>query len=180
MYMQTHLASTRQRSDLTDDILVQQAQIGDPERVRNPGRAVQRLALSPDLPAGAGRTPRSRCLTTRLLQLYRSLPTLERVVETLKAWLSQVARNRSIDELRRKRPLLFSEIALFPDGDEYSPLTTLLDPDLQPEEQVELRELRQRLLEAIETLPSRYREIVLLRYIDQLSFREIGQALSMP
>ena len=33
---------------------------------------------------------------------------------------------------------------------------------------------------AIETLPSRYRAIVLLRYIDQLSFREIGQALNMP
>jgi len=30
MYMQTYFASTKRRSDLTDDILVQQAQIGDP------------------------------------------------------------------------------------------------------------------------------------------------------
>jgi hypothetical protein len=30
MYMQTYLASTKRRSDLTDDILVQQAHIGDP------------------------------------------------------------------------------------------------------------------------------------------------------
>jgi RNA polymerase sigma factor (sigma-70 family) len=115
--------------------------------------------------------------------LYRSLPTLEKSGEkdgTLKAWLSQVARHCSIDELRRKRPILFSEIALVPDGDGFSPLTTLLDPDLQPEEQVVLLELRARVLEAIETLPSRYRAIVLLRYTDQLSFREIGQALSMP
>ena len=36
------------------------------------------------------------------------------------------------------------------------------------------------LLEAIETLPSRYRTVVLLRYTNQLSFREIGQALSIP
>ena len=113
------------------------------------------------------------------LQLYRSLPKLEKG-GTLKAWLSQVARNRSIDELRRRRPILFSEIALFPDEDEYSLLSTLLDPELQPEEQLELHELRELLLEAIETLPSRYRAIVLLRYTDQLSFREIGQALSMP
>jgi RNA polymerase sigma factor (sigma-70 family) len=76
--------------------------------------------------------------------------------------------------------LLFSEIEPFPDGGEYSFLTTLPDPVRQPEEQVELHKLRQRLLEAIETLPSSYRAVVPLRYTDQLSYREIGQALSMP
>ena len=75
---------------------------------------------------------------------------------------------------------LFSEIEPFPDWGEYSFLTTLLDPDRQPEEQVELNELRQRILDAIETLPLRYRTIVQLRYDTQLSYREIGQALSIP
>ena len=36
------------------------------------------------------------------LQLYISMPTL-RTGEPLKAWLFQVARNRCLDELRRKR-----------------------------------------------------------------------------
>src|ERR1700694_5838830 len=36
------------------------------------------------------------------LQLYISLPTL-RTGDPLKAWLFQVARNRCLDELRRKR-----------------------------------------------------------------------------
>jgi len=36
------------------------------------------------------------------------------------------------------------------------------------------------LLEAIETLPLRYRAVVLLRYASQLSFREIGQELGIP
>src|SRR6266568_9674028 len=94
------------------------------------------------------------------LQLYRSLPTPV-PGGTLKAWLSQVARHRSIDELRRRRSILFSEIELFPDGGEYAYLTSLPDPDRQPEEQAELHEL---LLEAIEALPSRYRTVVLLRY----------------
>ena len=113
------------------------------------------------------------------LQLYRSLPTLV-PGGTLKAWLSQVARHCSIDELRRRRHLLFSEIEPFPEGGEYSFLATLPDPDRQPEEQVELRELRQLLLEAIETLPSHYRAVVLLRYDTQLSYREIGRALRIP
>jgi RNA polymerase sigma-70 factor (ECF subfamily) len=39
--------------------------------------------------------------------------------------------------------------------------------------------MRQRLIEAIERLPSHYRSVVLLRYTNHLSFREIGQALSI-
>jgi RNA polymerase sigma-70 factor, ECF subfamily len=177
--MQMHLTVGRQHSDLTDDILVQQAHVGDQiafeilvdrySSLLYPliSRLVRDEHLAYDV------------LQHVFLQLYRSLPTLEKG-GTLKAWLSQVARNRSIDELRRKRPILFSEIALFPDEYEYSHLITLLDSGPQPEEQVELHELRQQILEAIGTLPSRYRTIVLLRYTDQLSFREIGQALSMP
>jgi RNA polymerase sigma factor (sigma-70 family) len=178
-FMQTHLTVSRQHSDLTDDILVRQAHVGDQnafEILFDRYSALLYLLIS--------QLVRDEHLAYDVLQhvflqLYRSLPKLEKG-GTLKAWLSQVARNRSIDELRRRRPILFSEIALFPDEDEYSLLSTLLDPELQPEEQLELHELRELLLEAIETLPSRYRAIVLLRYTDQLSFREIGQALSMP
>src|SRR5260221_8862483 len=99
---------------------------------------------------------------------------------TLKAWLCQIARHRAIDELRRRRHLLFSEIEPFPDGGAYSFLATLPDPDLQPEEPVELRELRQRVLDAIETLSFRYRPIVLLRCDTPLNCCAIGHALSIP
>jgi len=177
--MQTHLTVSRQYSDLTDDILIQQAHVGDQgafETLVDRYSSLLYLLIS--------QLVRDEHLADDILQhvflqLYRSLPTLKQS-GTIKAWLSQVARNRSIDELRRRRPILFSEIALFPDEDEFSSLSTLIDPDLQTDEQVELLELRQQILEAIETLPSRYRAIVRLRYTDQLNFREIGQALSMP
>ena len=177
--MRTHLASNNRRSDLTDDLLVQQAKIGDQNAFE-----ILFERYAPLLFLLIRRIVRDEYLAYDILQhvfiqLYRSLPTLV-VGGTLRAWLSQVARNRSIDELRRKRPLLFSEIEPFPDGVEYSFLATFPDPDRQPEEQVELRELRRRLLEAIETLPSRYRAVVLMRYDTQLSFREIGRALSIP
>jgi len=177
--MQTHLTLSRQHSELTDDILVRQAHVGDQnafEILVDRYSALLYLLISQLV---WDEHLAYDVLQHVFLQLYRSLPTLEKG-RTLKAWLSQVTRHRSIDELRRRRHLLFSEIEPFPDGGEYSFLTTLPDPDRQPEEQVELHELRQRLLEAIETLPSRYRAVVLLRYTDQLSYREIGQALSMP
>ncbi|HEY6541266.1 MAG TPA: sigma-70 family RNA polymerase sigma factor [Ktedonobacteraceae bacterium] len=177
--MQTYLASSKWRSDLADDVLVQRAQSGDHGAfellvdrystllLRLIYQLVQDEHLAHDI------------LQYVFLQLYRSLPTL-RVGGTLKAWLSQVARHRCFDELRRKRPVLFSEIVPEPEGDEYIFLARLPDPDLQPEEQVEQDELRELLLDAIEMLPLRYRAVVLLRYVSQLSFREIGQTLGIP
>src|SRR5260370_33628425 len=44
-----------------------------------------------------------------MLQLYLSLPKL-RTGEPLKAWLYQVARNRSLSEVRRKRAMHFSAL----------------------------------------------------------------------
>ena len=113
------------------------------------------------------------------LQLYISLPNL-RTSDPLKAWLFQVARNRCLDELRRKHAIHFSELEPVSDEDELSPLATMPDTDPLPEELAERRDLQQCLQKAIQTLPPKFRSVVLLRYAGQLSFSEIGQALKMP
>jgi len=113
------------------------------------------------------------------LQLYISLPNL-RTGDPLKAWLFQVARNRCLDELRRKHAIHFSELEPASDDDELSPLATLPDTAPLPEELAERRDLQQCLQKAIQTLPPKFRSVVLLRYAGQLSFSEIGQALKMP
>jgi len=113
------------------------------------------------------------------LQLYISLPNL-RTSDPLKAWLFQVARNRCLDELRRKHAIHFSELEPVNDDDELSPLATMPDTDPLPEELAERRDLQQCLQKAIQTLPPKFRSVVLLRYAGQLSFSEIGQALDMP
>src|SRR5437016_14328398 len=63
------------------------------------------------------------------LQLYISMPTL-RTGEPLKAWLFQVARNRCLDELRRKKAVHFSELEGINDEDDLSPLDIM--PALHP------------------------------------------------
>ncbi len=114
------------------------------------------------------------------LQLYTSLPTL-RTNAPLKAWLFQVAHNRCLDELRRKRVLHFSELDLSTDDDDdLSPLALLPDGDPLPDEMAERHDLQAALQQAIATLPPKYRAVVLLRYAGQLSFSEIGKALHMP
>lgn len=113
------------------------------------------------------------------LQLYISMPTL-RTGEPLKAWLFQVARNRCLDELRRKRAIHFSELESASDEDDLSPLAIMPDTRPLPEEIAERHDLQRSLQRAIESLPPKFRSVVLLRYAGQLSFSEIGQTLKMP
>jgi RNA polymerase sigma factor (sigma-70 family) len=114
-----------------------------------------------------------------MLQLYISLPKL-RTGEPLKAWLYQVARNRCLDELRRKRAIPFSELEKGTDEDEQSILDTMQDMSPLPEEVVERRDVQDTLLKAIRALPPKFRAVVLLRYASQLSYAEIGRVLHMP
>ncbi len=113
------------------------------------------------------------------LQLYVSLPTL-RMGEPLKAWLFQVARNRCLDELRRKHAIHFSDLEAGSNEEELSPLTAMPDTQPLPEELAERHDLQDALRRAIQSLPIKFRSVVLLRYVSQLSFAEIGQALNMP
>ena len=115
MDLQTHLVSNKRPSDLADDDLVQRAHIGDQGAFEilvdrynvSLFRLISHLVQDEDLAHDV--------LQHVFLQLYHSLPTLQ-AGGTLKAWLYQVARHRYIDELRRKRPIFFSEIEPFPDA----------------------------------------------------------------
>ncbi len=113
-----------------------------------------------------------------MLQLYLSLPKL-RTGEPLKAWLYQVARNRCLDELRRKRAMHFSELEQGTE-EEQSLLDSKQDRSPLPEEVLERREVQAILLKAIGALPPKFRAVVLLRYAAQLSYAEIGRVLHMP
>jgi RNA polymerase sigma-70 factor (ECF subfamily) len=113
------------------------------------------------------------------VQLYVSMPTL-RTGEPLKAWLFQVARNRCLDELRRKRAIHFSELEASNDEDDLSPLAIMPDDGPLPDEIAERSDLQQKLRAAIDALPPKFRSVVLLRYTSQMSFSEIGRTLNMP
>jgi RNA polymerase sigma-70 factor (ECF subfamily) len=121
------------------------------------------------------------------LQLFLSVGKLQnnlrytRSATPLKSWLFQVAWNRCVDEKRKRRPLLFCELEMinYEDG-EISPLDTIADEEALPEEIAEQHDLQQLLCGAIKQLPPRFRSVVFLRYMRELSFGEIGMCLNMP
>jgi RNA polymerase sigma-70 factor (ECF subfamily) len=97
----------------------------------------------------------------------------------LKPWLFTVAHNRSLDVLRRRRLLTFSEVETGNEEDEGGFLNTILDTSLMPEELVEQRDLQQAIQYAIQALPRTYRSVVLLYYKEQMNYAEIAQVLKV-
>ncbi|GCE27174.1 RNA polymerase subunit sigma-24 [Dictyobacter alpinus] len=115
------------------------------------------------------------------LRFYTSLPKLG-TGEPFKSWLFQVARNCCVDELRRRHryAIRFSQLEVENRDGEFSILSDIPDPGPLPEELMERRDLQMHLRQAIESLPPKFRSVVILRYASQLSFSEIGKVLCMP
>jgi RNA polymerase sigma factor (sigma-70 family) len=115
------------------------------------------------------------------VRFYTSLPKLG-TGEPFKPWLFQVARNCCVDELRRRRryAIHFSQLETENSDGEISFLSDMPDPGPLPDELMERRDLQQDIQTAIQSLPPKFRAVVLLRYMAQLSFAEIGRTLKMP
>ena len=114
-------------------------------------------------------------------RFFISLPKLG-TGDPFKPWLFQVARNCCVDELRRRRryAIQFSQLESENDENDTSFLNEIPDTSPLPEDLAERHDLQQMLGTAIQSLPPKFRAVVLLRYTSQLSFAEIGRTLNMP
>lgn len=115
------------------------------------------------------------------LRFYTSLPNLS-TGEPFKPWLFQVARNCCVDELRRRKryAIHFSQLESENSEGELTFLADMPDPGPLPEELMERHDVQDYLHRAIDALPPKFRAVVILRYMSQLSFSEIGRTLNMP
>lgn len=165
--------------DLSDGILAQQSLKGDQQAFETLVEHYRPLLFNAIYQILGDYDQSCDILQQVFLQLYLSLPTLKQD-KSFRGWLLKVARNRCLDELRRKHAMPFSTLEVIEDDDEVSLLLSLSDPNPLPEEIAERHDLRSAVRRAIDDLPPRYRRVVLLRYAGQRSFAEIGQALSIP
>jgi RNA polymerase sigma factor (sigma-70 family) len=93
-------------------------------------------------------------------------------------WLFRVATNNCIDFLRKKK-LNTVSINNMMDEEDDRPLQIKADV-LNPEETSIKKQQSEELKVLIESLPPRYRNLLTLRYFDELSYEEISQQLDLP
>ncbi|HZQ97680.1 MAG TPA: sigma-70 family RNA polymerase sigma factor [Chloroflexota bacterium] len=110
-----------------------------------------------------------------LVQAYVHLPRA-RLDLPFRPWLYRIARNRCIDRLRERRAIALPDDA----EDDASAVAEIPDPDPLPDELLEREDLQRLLAAAIGELPERYRAVVTMRYVTDLTFAEIGQSLGIP
>ena len=98
---------------------------------------------------------------TEFLETY----DLGHAIETLGAWLMRVAKNKTIDRLRRRKTRESSSFLLEPGVAESA----------GPEEESLRAWLREEILAALELLPERQRDVFLRHEIEGKSFEEIAK-----
>ncbi|MFZ1075088.1 MAG: sigma-70 family RNA polymerase sigma factor [Minisyncoccia bacterium] len=108
---------------------------------------------------------------------WKNLKSYDSAEAKFKTWLMRIARNATIDYLRKKKPALFSA---FENDEGESFLLDTPDTEPLPDELVARANDAREVQTVLEGLSPAYREVLLLRYMNQLTFEEISAVLGMP
>jgi len=111
---------------------------------------------------------------TVFVKVWRNLRKFKRR-KNFKTWIFRIARNASIDWLKKKRHIAFSA---FETEDGGNVLTeTLVDPSPLPDELAERENISEMLSGAMEKLSFNYCLVLILHYQHSYTFREIAEIL---
>lgn len=99
--------------------------------------------------------------------------------KNFKTWLFAIAKNAALDLIKKKKPLLFSQIAVEDDQLDafFAPFAPA--PEL-PDAVFARKTARADVARSLAALPPGYRTVLAMRYNDHLKFREIAETLGEP
>jgi RNA polymerase sigma factor (sigma-70 family) len=107
------------------------------------------------------------------VKAFQSLDQLDSP-ENFRAWIKRIASNKAKDYLKKKKPILFSEMAN-EDGDEIDFLDERLDH--YPELVLDRKETTRLMKQILDTLSEDQRLVIGMFYYEQMSVKEIAESL---
>lgn len=105
------------------------------------------------------------------LSLYQNLHKLDTSV-SLRPWLFRVARNHCLDHIKKKKSLQFSQVE--------DQILEIPENDTAIEEKVDSELFQENFKRLVETLPVNMKEVLLLRYFQDLTLEQIAGVLEQP
>jgi RNA polymerase sigma-70 factor (ECF subfamily) len=114
------------------------------------------------------------------IRLWTSIGKL-RNPYSFRTWLSQITTNVFYDELRRRRqPTVSLDCGRYGEDGEEGPLLQIADKSPMPDELMDRTELSLVMEKALVQIPQRYRKMIVLRDVNGLSYKQIGEATHSP
>jgi len=101
-----------------------------------------------------------------------------RNIASFSTWIYTIAGNLARSEWRRRKR--WRMVRLGPSRDEEEPEIELADEGIGPDSIVEIRLAVEELTEEVHKLPDRYREVVILRDIQGMTYEEIAGIVQVP
>ncbi|WP_425415407.1 RNA polymerase sigma factor SigW [Paenibacillus glacialis] len=112
------------------------------------------------------------------LRVFKSLDRFD-PNQKFSTWIYRIATNLCIDRLR-KRKATYSLDADMNDQEGMDGYSLIPSDDRTPESELMISETKQLIYDAIESLPAKYKSVMILRYLQDLSLQEISDVLGMP
>ena len=112
------------------------------------------------------------------LKVYLSLDKYDKSYK-FSTWLYKIACNKTIDYLRKRR-LSTVSIDDVPQGEEEGRPFEIPSDNPGPDELFFSRDLQERIDKSMEDLPEDYRQLLILRHVNGLSYNEIAEVTHLP
>lgn len=94
------------------------------------------------------------------------------------SWAYRITHNEAVNFLRKNKKVI--TLPLETDDEEAGNLIDILKSNVDLEEELSRKDLIAKIQKGISMLPDKYREILVLRYMEDLDYREISDILRIP
>jgi RNA polymerase sigma-70 factor, ECF subfamily len=132
----------------------------------------------------AGTSDDAQDLTQEVfIKMYRTLPSYDMSKGAFMTWVTTVTRNLLVDHFRKsKQDRMTDSLDTAPsEHEDAQPLSTqIADPSKSAHDQVQSRETRDAVHQALQKLSPELREAVILRDLQDMDYKDIAGALKVP
>ena len=105
------------------------------------------------------------------IKIYTNLQSFDQS-KKFSAWAYRIAHNNMVDSVRREKPIVSIE--------ENEWVSNISDAKVDIVAEMELRQTKQEVQSAVNNLPNKYKDVVVLHYFEGYGYEEISDILGIP